>query len=259
MRFPETERVQFEKDTIVEMICQLSFPQILMIGTRPPDAFQESIRREYPIYEKQGGVAAPPEIAPLLEQLQVAPPEIVTHWFRTEDRANAISLGPAFIALTVSRYPGWDEVHDRIESALAALEKAYDPPFFERIGLRYRDVIDREVVGLKGRSWAELLHPGMVSLVGPELGIDPARDRIVTDALLHLDEPDQARLHLRHGFGGNGSNVYELDADFYRETRTERGDALALLDNLNHQEGNFFRWAIGDDLRDALGVRSPGG
>jgi uncharacterized protein (TIGR04255 family) len=256
MRFPESERIHFEKDTIVEMICQLRFPEILSIGTKPPDAFQESVRGEYPLYERQGGLGgAPAEVARILEQLQFAPPEAVTHWFRTTDGDAALSLGPAFIAITVNKYPGWDPVHDRIDRAVTALDAAYGPPFFDRIGLRYRDVIDRDDIGLGDRSWAELLHPGMVTLVGADLGIDPSRDRVVTDALLHLDEPNEAMLHLRHGFGGNSSNTYELDADFYLESRIERGEALALLDNLNHQESNFFRWAIGEDLREALGVR----
>lgn len=257
MRFPESERVHFEKDTIVEMIAQLRFPQILSIGTDPPAAFQEMVRSEYPIYERQGALGgAPEEIASLLERLQFSPPETVTHWFRTEDGAAALSLGAAFIAITVTKYPGWDLVHERLERAVAALQKAYVPPFFERIGLRYRDVIKRDDVGLGDRSWADLLHPGLVTLLGADLGIDPSKDRIVTDALLHLEEPEDAMLHIRHGFGGNGSNTYELDADFYVESRTEIGGALALLDNLNHQEGNFFRWAIGEDLRNALGVRA---
>lgn len=257
MQFPESERVIFDTETLDEVICQLRFPQVLTIGTRPPDAFQEIIRAEYPIYRKQQAVGAPPELSQLIEQLpMMSGPEATTHWFDSREGDLAISLGTNFVAVTAKRYPRWEGMREEVERAVSALEEVYAPAFYERVGLRYRDLINREELGLEYREWAELLNPAMTSLLGAGLGIDPDGDRIVTDALLHLDEPEGALVHLRHGVGANSPHAYELDADFYIEDQTiERGSALAQLDRLNHEEGNLFRWAIDDKLRDALGVR----
>jgi uncharacterized protein (TIGR04255 family) len=256
MRFPESPRIVFEKDTIVEVICQLRFPKILAIGTKPPDDFQEAIRSEYPLYRKQGIVGPPPELAQMIEQFPMIPtPDTTTHWFESSDGIRVISLGTDFVAVTARQYPGWQVFRAEIERAVDALSEAYSPAFFERVGLRYRDVINREELGLAGRPWSELLQPGMISLLGADLGIDSAKDRIITDALLNLDVPPGAAVRLRHGFGGDGEHTYEIDADFFVEGSViERGQALELLNTLNREEGHLFRWAIGDDLRTALGV-----
>lgn len=260
MQFPKSERIIFDTETLSQVICQLRFPQVLAIGTRPPDVFQEIIRTEYPIYRKQnavGAVGAPPELSQFLEQLPMMPgPEATTHWFDTLDGDRAISLGTNFVAVTAKRYPRWEGMRAEVERAVSALEETYAPAFYERVGLRYQDLINRDEVGLEHRDWADLLNPSMVSLLGAGLNIDSAADQIVTSALLHLDEPEGALVHLRHGVGGSSEHTYELDADFYIDNQTiERGPALDQLDRLNHEEGNLFRWAIRDELRDALGVR----
>jgi uncharacterized protein (TIGR04255 family) len=257
MRFPESERIVFEQDTIVEVICQVRFPNILAIGARAPDAFQEEIRDVYPLYRQQGAVGAPPQLAQVLEQIPMfAEMGGVTHFFENEDQSAAISLAPNFVAVTTQRYPGWPELRAEIERALAALDVVYSPAFFERLGLRYRDVINRHELGLGDRPWIELVQPAMVSLLGADLGIAPGRDQIKTQALLNLDEPDDACVLVQHGLGEDGERTYSLDADFYIEKRIQKGAALALLDALNRQEGHFFRWAILPELRDALGVRA---
>jgi uncharacterized protein (TIGR04255 family) len=257
MRFPPSDRIVFEKDTIIEVICQIRFPNILAIGARAPDTFQEEIRDAYPVYRQQGVVGAPPELAQVIEQIPVFG-QIggVTHWFETEDESSAISLAPNFVAITTKRYLGWEHLRREIERALAALETAYSPAFFERIGLRYRDEINRVALGLGDRPWIELVQPAMVSLLGAELGITPGPDQVRTQARLRLDEPEGAYVLIQHGFGEDGEHTYTLDADFFIEQRIQKGAALALLDQLNREEGHFFRWAVLPELRDALGVRT---
>jgi uncharacterized protein (TIGR04255 family) len=257
MHFPETPRVSYEKDTLAEVICQVRFPPILAIGTKPPDDFQERIRDRYPAYRKQGPLAAPPEIAGFVAEIGVGPgPELVTHWFEQgQEGPLAISLGTQFVAVTARVYPGWEAMHTEIERAVDALQAAYAPAFYQRVGLRYRDVLDRQALGLADKDWADLLHPAMVSLLGADLGIDPSRDRVGTEAILHLDSPEVGRLRLRHGIGLNGGqHTYELDADFYADDlRIQREEVFELLAKFHDQEGHLFRWAVGNDLRTALG------
>jgi uncharacterized protein (TIGR04255 family) len=257
MRFPESARIVFETETLEQVICQVRFPQVLAIGTKPPDGFQEIIRGDYPRYSKQSAVGAPPELSQLIDQFpMMSGPEAITHWFASPDDDIAISLGTNFVAVTAKRYPGWGGLRAEVDKALGALEEAYAPAFYERVGLRYHDVVNRAHVGLEDSDWADLMNPALVSLLGAGLGIDPDNDQIFTSALLHLDEPENALVHLRHGVGRNSEHSYDLDADFYIENQAvERGIAVAQLDTLNREEGNLFRWAITDRLRDALGVR----
>ena len=48
--FSNEERVSYAKSQIVEVICQLRFPEILSIETTIPDRFQEAIRHIFPQY-----------------------------------------------------------------------------------------------------------------------------------------------------------------------------------------------------------------
>ena len=51
--FSNEERMIYARRQLVEVICQLRFPEILSIDASEPAAFQDRIRREYPQYEKK--------------------------------------------------------------------------------------------------------------------------------------------------------------------------------------------------------------
>src|SRR5690349_20966415 len=126
MRFPESERITYEIDTLVEVICQARIPRILQIGTRPPDAFQEVIRGDYPVYRRQEPlVGLPPELEAAVSPLQLgAAAALVTHWFENEEGDRSISLTMDFVAVTARRYPGWEAMRTSIDGAFAALQEA---------------------------------------------------------------------------------------------------------------------------------------
>jgi len=235
----------------------LRFPTILTIGTKPPDDFQEAIRSDYPVYRRQAAVggAELPDLAPFIQQLP-SPPDLLTHWFESDDGNSIISLTSDFLAITSKQYRAWGAFREEIARAVAALEAIYDPAFYERVGLRYRDEVDRTELGLVDRPWSALLDEGMVSLLGADLNIDLKRDQIRTQALLHLDDVDGGLVRLQHGVG-DGGDVYAIDADFYQEGHTERGDLFDILDNFHDEEGHLFRWAISPELSTALEPRPP--
>ena len=47
------ERVRYDINPIYEVILQLRFPPILAINAKDPVEFQESIRKQFPIYQLQ--------------------------------------------------------------------------------------------------------------------------------------------------------------------------------------------------------------
>ena len=57
--FSTEERCVYDKNQLVEVICQLRFPEILTIGANLPVEFQEAIRGEFPQYSKRQEVPAP--------------------------------------------------------------------------------------------------------------------------------------------------------------------------------------------------------
>jgi uncharacterized protein (TIGR04255 family) len=70
MTFPETPRVIYAQNPLVEVICQLKFPPILRIETELPAIFQESIRKEYPLSQTAEAqqIPLPPALVKMVEQ-----------------------------------------------------------------------------------------------------------------------------------------------------------------------------------------------
>ena len=53
--FPDAPRVMYERNPLVEVICQVRFPPVLRIEAQLPDAFQDRIRDVFPIYNDKMG------------------------------------------------------------------------------------------------------------------------------------------------------------------------------------------------------------
>jgi len=54
MSFPPVPRVVYKTNPLEEVICQLKFPPILRIDSELPAKFQESLRRDYPLFQQAG-------------------------------------------------------------------------------------------------------------------------------------------------------------------------------------------------------------
>lgn len=254
MPFPHSERVIFEINPIQEVICQLRFPTILAIGTQSPAAFQDKLRQDYPLYEQEETVF-PRELSDIISKLPVPKPtEGIIHKFLTADSERYISLSPEFIALSESSYVRWEYFRQEIERAKQALEEIYKPAFYTRIGLRYRDIVDREKVNLADASWHELLRAPMIGMLGdPEVAA--LVDGIQSQVSVKLDEAPGAFATIRHGLvqvSPSKQQVYVIDTDLYSTERKSTNDVFDTLDRFNRILGNFFRWAITPKLQDGL-------
>jgi uncharacterized protein (TIGR04255 family) len=257
MAFPDAERVIYENNPLEEVICQLRFPPVLKIDTEPPVEFQERIRSDYPFYKSRPAVklpaGLPTELAALLAKDLPLGAGQTAHEFGSQDERWTLSLTRDFIALTCRSYDRWENFKAHLDRPLDALRKLYSPAFFTRIGLRYRDVIRRSVLGLEQLSWAELLQPGVAgALASPEIAADV--EHSAQELVIRL--PD-GRSHVRvhHGLAvddGSEEQCYVIDADFFDDQQSELPHAFERLDSLNRQARRFFRWCIKDRLHQAM-------
>jgi uncharacterized protein (TIGR04255 family) len=255
--FPESERIVFEQNPLAEVICQLTFPTILAIAAESPSGFQELIREHYPIYER-AGLNLPPGASEIISQFPIPIGiDIVTHRFLTEDRSCQVALNRDFIAVTVNNYERWEDFQATLGEAKTAFENAYRPAFYTRLGLRYRDVVDRESLGLGDRPWSALINPSVLGLLGAEADIQRGIKAIRGEVIVELDEPPGAAVKLSHGLGDQkeGGQSYVVDADWFVTGRNDPGEVMDVLGRINRQAGDLFRWAITPELRNGLGSR----
>lgn len=258
MTFPKSQRVIFKNNPLEVVICQLRFPTILEISTEKPAKFQNKIRNSYPLFESEQQTF-PKEIADLLGRFPISQKvEGVNYKFISEDNRKLISLNPEFIAVSDKDYVTWDQFSQEIIRAKRALEDTYKPAFYTRIGLRYRDVINREKFGITGETWQTLLQSFLIGLLSGPDNVPTNIRNIKSEVSIELKEIKGGMVTIRHGIeltGPDNREIYVIDADFYTNERSKSEDAFANLRRFNELAGDFFRWVITDRLRDALGSR----
>lgn len=265
MLFPDTPRVVYNTNVLDEVICQLRFPPILRIGVDSPAGFQERIRKNYPQYAQDAdSPELPRELSSLLDGLRIpnpwGRPSSLKHTFSTNDDYRSVVITAGFLALADKNYKLWEEFRSEISFLEAEFRREYEPDLYTRIGLRYRDRITRSELKLDKVGWHDLLNRELIGLLGSKPFADVIRlDR--AEVQLEIPEIEDGRLHLRLGLASAKDSAemsYLIDTDLYTSKRCTNDDALQILDEFHTIGGNFFRWAISDKLRDALGPRQLG-
>lgn len=261
MLFPDSPRVAYENHplVLVQVICQLKFPTILEIGSADPADFQNRVRKQYPIYSRQEQLSPiasriPKEFGDLIGSLGLATGRPGPHRFAKEDETRSISLAQEYVAISEEGYTRWEDLRAEIDQMVQALVGAYEPPFLSRVGLRYRDEIEKESLGLADEPWQNLIKPELLGL----LGVDFLEGSVLesqSNTLCAIKELGAgAMMRINQGLASNSEQkqVYRIDADLFVDRREEIKDVIPLLDQLHRTGGNFFRWAITSRLAEAL-------
>jgi uncharacterized protein (TIGR04255 family) len=258
MPFPETPRVTYKKNPLRKVICQLRFPSILKIDAEVPAAFQERIRKEFPVLSEKVEVqfeisqkmegSIPPE---LLNQA-LKPTESRNYEFSSEDEQWVVNLTRTFVALTANKYYKWEEFRDKLVGPLNALLNIYSPTHFSRIGLRYIDVIKRSELNLGDTSWSELLQPYMLGLLGSSVVADRIQSYESLSEIRLSDEKSIVRIVTKLETDPSGEPCFIIDSDFHIMMKTNVGSALDILDYFNKRASRLIRWCITERLHQAM-------
>lgn len=258
--FPQKpQRVIYEQNPLAEVICQIRFPKILRIAAEEPAIFQDKIRDIYPLYDVEKPDIAenlPANMSDMLALFGRGSVEPI-YKFLTTDEKRLISLASEFVALTDKNYIRWESFYEQFDVGKNALEDIYEPAFYTRIGLRYKDVIDLNALGLTNKNWDDLLNPRLIGLLGlPELSVQPREIKSAAVLDLGLKDVKNARVTLRHGFSKtDDGEIYAIDADFFTNERSFPDEVSPILSRFNRIAGDLFRWAISDELHDVLGPK----
>jgi uncharacterized protein (TIGR04255 family) len=257
MPFPTSERVVYDKNPLVEVICQLQYPSILKIDASPPVEFQEAIRSVFPEYKEISSMPAmpaglPPEIANLL--LSARQPKLNRHEFSTADGAWRITLASNFMALKSTAYLNRGQFREMLSQPLKALLTVYGPAYFDRIGLRFVDFLVPAHFGLEGTPWHKLVSMSLAGILADETVSSHTRE-FSGESQIELPEK-RGKVTLRFGLADNNNTKergFLIDSDFFT---TEHQDTNAIQDTLDYfhnSAGRLFRWAISDVVHTALG------
>lgn len=269
MRIEAYERVVYQYNPLAEVICQIRFgrteelsspDRVLLRGKLAALGFSES-REERAITHEFTFDAADGKAA--LAKTSRMPESLLLH-FSTSDNVWKATRAPDFIALTCLKYTSWDDFLGRLLKVASALSTVGSVADVSRIGLRYRDLIEREPIGLDGVPWHELISPFLLGpLVPGALASEqvPSEDDIVgfiAHAQLQLEG---SKLNLQSSLlrsKDEARRAFLVDSDFYVDNdlgHCDLSDEFVLsefLSPLHAHAGALFRRSITDRLHDAL-------
>lgn len=249
------ERVIYEKNPLIEVVCQVRFPTILKIGSSEPVEFQDRIRQSYPMF-KIPTATIPDEIKNTLKGIGMNMPGQHAYEFASEDDAWKISIAREFIALTTSSYIRFEDFKEKFEEVFKIFNEIYKPTFFSRVGLRYQNLIVRSMLNLETTSWQDIVSKN----IAYELYDPVVRDSIknyMKNLVFNIGENED--LTLRHGvveakIEGEIENCYLIDSDFYSTNRvTSNEEVINIISRFNRSTGELFRWSVSDSLHKAMG------
>lgn len=256
MKSADKKSFIYEKNQIVETICQLRFPAILSIETREPADFQEIIREEFPRYSCQE------EAQPAQDGARKT---IKNYNFISEDGRWKLNLTRDFIALSTVQYSGWESFAHRLDGALGNFIQIYKPAFFERVGLRYLNGFSREKLELTEFRWVDLIHPQYLGVLSSRNVNEADVSKCAVDVEQKLDDRCNLKLHAGPGSIRRAMRTdkglqtvqeqetrFILDMDLYAGGKIPLADVAETLERLHNHADRVFSDAITDTLHNAM-------
>jgi len=255
--FSQEPRCKLQKNQLAEVICQLRFPEILMIGAKPPAEFQDAIRAQFPMYSVRKETPAPKVTGtPGNFSLENAPATI-NYQFASADGVWRVNLTSNFISLACSRYTCWEDFAAHLDKPLAAFIKIYQPAHFQRVGLRYLNFISRKALELEHVPYNQLFQSAYVGLLGEDDVPEHTATRCSIDAELAIRGGCKVKIHAGPGLvKRNGQSDNEVrfifDQDLFMSGNVPVNHSAAALQTIHSQAYSIFRGAITDTLFDAM-------
>ena len=241
-----------------EVICQLRFPTILTINNNPPADFQESIRDIFPRYAVRQE-KMPPQVLGLggpNPQVKQQPP-VSNYTFLSADGLWKLNLTQNFIALSTLRYTGWEEFARQLDRSLAQFISIYKPAYFERVGLRYLNFIDRKQLSVEDIPYRELIQPCYLGPLALEQMHEKSVSRCTIDTEFALRGGCRVKVHagpamVKQRNQAEGQQKFIFDMDLFMPGKIQVNLSAGALQTIHAQSYPLFRSAITDTLHDAM-------
>ena len=257
MHFEDIERVEYKHNILFEVVFQARFPDIMKISKEDPAEFQDIVRKEgYPEFELE--VPLIPQGMP--KELEAAVSTDKTFRFFSEERDWQISLAKNFIALScTANYRNYEDFSERLKKVLEVFCDIYEPSYFTRIGLRYRDIANKTFLPPITMEIEDFIP----EYIFPELSMLKAEEIKSLEKVSRLNDGDINAnvVHVLSEVSGKfgkyqveNEKSYIIDVDCFVESRIEGiNNVVNKCNTFKRLIWNIFQWSITDKLRGAMG------
>ncbi len=236
LTLPAVDRVDYERNFVKTAVCELRFPTLLELESRPPEVLQKALRKEYPLYERAQALTGITVGGGAQTQVQ--------HQLKSKDKKWTVLFRSSSVALESTAYKGFDDFMPRLAWVLKAVRPLIDADFFTRIGLRYINALPFNPVDFDG--WVNPVLAGTL-VSGPFGEVSAFWQQAQGPA-------ERGWFSFRHGLpeAEGAKREYILDFDFYDEN-IDVADTEKAINALHNESYRFFSWAVGPKTIAAMG------
>jgi uncharacterized protein (TIGR04255 family) len=244
--------IALERAPLVRVVAQVRFPRLSVFQTpNPIGPFVEKVAREYPLLAEKKEIQLVATPSGILQQ----PSDTRTWEMRSADEQWTVTINEAFLALTTFEYKSRVDFISRFDSLVSVFTEIYNPPFGERLGIRYTNRLTgaRVLDHLPDFFRAEVL----AGLAIPTAGKASVK-MTISDTIFELDRrtlqvrwglvPANASIDIQIPGLNEPSWVIDLDS-FNSHKIPFSSEALdEELRQLAGQAYSMFRWMITNDF-----------
>ena len=188
------------------------------------------------------------------------PGPITNYHFVSADNMWKLNLTRNFIALSTLRYTCWEDFAKMLDKPLAQFIKIYQPAFFQRIGLRYLNIISRKKLDLEGTPWSDLIQSPYLGPLAEEDVREQATMKSSIDFEMMLDSSCRAKVHAgpgtlkttKPGAVQDTEPKFILDIDISMHGNIDIPMSAGSLETLHGHSTRIFRGAITQELHEAM-------
>ena len=264
MKIKSSEKFMYAKNPLIQVLAQIRFDRCQSLMSGPTEAQKrvfansgfvtETIEQSASIqieFGSNAGESTPP----------IAPIPIVFHYGAVDEQSK-LSVCADFIAVSCTKYVDWTQFKSLLLPAFTGFAELNTHLKVNRVGLRYRDLIERENLGLQGVPWSELLAPIICGVFGAEdffqddLIEEAGVEQQVTQVLLNFRESKLLlQSALLRSTGEQPTQAVLIDTDFYRELPEKTASSMVgnIIESLHKNADAAFRCCIKEKLHVAFG------
>lgn len=241
------ERVKYGKNPLAEVIYQLRFPTILNINATDPVQFQEAIKKDYPFYRK---IIQENEF--VVNDVKSSVIKEINHEFVSADKKSKVNLTSSFMAISSLTYNQWESFRETIKAIREVFESIYQPPFYTRVGLRYKDVIDRTRFGLQDKGWIDLIQPSVLGIINVSNQSTLKQWSVNSEFTYEgTDIATKQQLNLAIKVD-DPLPVMVFDCDYFKMGNLQIDTIYEISNQLHDKSSTFLRNSITEELHQAM-------
>jgi uncharacterized protein (TIGR04255 family) len=252
LQFPRAaDDVRLLRSPLVEVICQVRFPPVLVIAAEDPAEFQEHIRKRFPLFEvEQQSLNVQVNLAsgaarPIIDAQ--SPTQL--YRFLSDRSDTTVTLVVDLFDLSTNNYTICEHFAEEHSLFYDDVSKVYSPAFATRIGLRYVDHISPTKLGLSSLAEAvDLLRNELSATYRTDAWNEPVE--MISQLVLGDEE---RRLGLRFGKRSDlDEPIVILDFDCFEEGQLRLDDLIQRCNNYHQIIYDAFRWSIREERFDVF-------